>query len=225
MKVGLLVSISARLSFSVFGFVLESVAVSSHLGTFQIYSMDNVQCQVSLRNRVSARDFSPRLYLRPSRCKRRFRSCGRARRRIFARVSSSLLYNLDEPICGKPSAVGTFNPRLTLFNPRGSSFATLRRRRFFPVMANNNLKLFDAFLFTPTLLSACIKVCYYKNGISASRRVADSDARSKLSSTKCGTFKLVILNIAGHYPTRAMSGETVTYESQFARRQLQTLLS
>lgn len=149
--------------------VFESV-VGSHLGTFQIYSMDNAQCQVSLRNRVSASGFSSPVSPAPSRCKRWFRSCGR---RILYASPISLFFIISASQSGKSSIVGTFNPRLTLFNPCFSS------PRFHPGLfrqERNNLKLLDAFLFTPTLLNAHIKVCYCKNEIFASGW-ADSVAR------------------------------------------------
>jgi len=185
----------------------------------------NGQCTMSsllAQSSFGPRLLSPRLYLRPSRCKRKFRSCGRVRRRIFAHVSSSLFYNLGKPIW---RAFHSWDFQSTSYALQ-SVVRLPSSSRDFPELRRNNLKrLPDAFLFTPTLINACIKVCYYKNKISASRRVADSDARSKLSFAKCETFRLVILNIAGHYPTRAMPGEIVTYESQFTRLQLQTLLS
>lgn len=179
--------------------VLELVA-GSHLSTFQIYSMDNAQCQVFLRNRVSAsglllacisgteqvQALIPQLRL----CTGEF--CTRVPRLSF-------LYNL-----------GAANLESPLYNwdfqsPSYALQSVLQRPRFYPGLSRlerNNLKLLNAFLFTPTLLNARIKVCYCKNEIFTSSRVdSGRSGRSKLSA-KCETFKLTILNIASRYPSR-----------------------
>lgn len=134
--------------------------------------MDNVQCQVFLRNRVSA----PELLhacgsSAPSRCKRWFRSCGCALENFVRVPRLSFLYNLGEPI------------RKVLYSwdfqsPSYALQSVLQLPWFHPGLFQlqwNNLKLLNAFLFTPTLLNARIKVCYCKNEIFASSR-ADSVA-------------------------------------------------
>lgn len=163
--------------------------------------MDNAQCQVSLRNRVSASGLLLACISSTEQVQTlipQLRPCTGE----FAHVPRlSFLYNLAEPIWKILYNWDFQSPSYALQSvlqpPRFHSGLSL-----LSWLGRNNLKLLDAFLFTPTLPNARIKVCYCKNEIFALNRLGCSTGRSKLSSAKCETFKLTILNIASRYPLR-----------------------